>query len=83
MMSVRSIELTGNFCGRATSSTRLSDTGKMERYQAEALAFQHVPVDALLGFACYSDTVKAVLERTVNAAGLEMNVVVKRDWLFG
>ena len=35
-----------------------SDPGKMERYQAEALAFGQIPVSALLGLACYTETVR-------------------------
>lgn len=31
------------------------DPSKKERYQAEALVHKHLPVDALTGFACYSD----------------------------
>jgi hypothetical protein len=31
---------------------------KIERYQAEALVHEHVPLDALLGLVCYTETVK-------------------------
>ena len=59
------------------------DPAKMERYQAEALAFRHVPVGALLGFACYSGTVQARLDHLVDSAGLTMKVIVRKEWLFG
>ena len=37
------------------------DPGKLVRYQAEALVHRTVPVDALLGIACYDATVKQQL----------------------
>lgn len=59
-----------------------SDLGKVERYQAELLAYQEVPVDALLGIACYSDKSKAHVQSMLRDAGVDLKVVVKRDWFF-
>jgi hypothetical protein len=58
------------------------DPEKVERYQAEALAFQHVPVDALLGIACYSDSAKTKAERYAAAAGATVRVLSQPSWYF-
>lgn len=42
-----------------------------DRYQAEALAYRHVPVAALLGLACYTDTVKAQLDQSLEERGID------------
>lgn len=55
---------------------------KMERYQAEALAYRHVPVEALLGVGCYTLDVKADLESISADAGAGVTVVHRRDWYF-
>jgi len=60
-----------------------SDFGKVERYQAELLAFQKVPVEALLGIACYSEESKLHIAAALADAGVDLKVVVKRDWFFG
>lgn len=54
----------------------------MERYQAEALAYRHVPVEALLGIACYNETVAQRLADMAGDAGASVRVSVKRDWYF-
>jgi hypothetical protein len=55
---------------------------KKERYQAEALAYRHVPPQALLGIACSQDTVASTLERSIRAAGLDLKVFVRPGWFF-
>jgi len=55
---------------------------KMERYQAEALAYRHVPPGALLGIGCFSEVVKPGIEAKVQSAGLELRVVVRSEWYF-
>lgn len=55
---------------------------KMERYQAEALAYRHVPPGALLGIGCVSDAVKPRIEASVQAAGLALQVFVRPGWYF-
>src|SRR5947209_5447386 len=35
---------------------------KVERYQAEALAYRHVPVAVILGVGCYTSAIKGQLE---------------------
>lgn len=60
-----------------------SDPGKVERYQAETLAHQHVPLEAILGIACYSETSKMQVLMMLQEAGVELKVAVMRDWFFG
>lgn len=55
---------------------------KMDRYQAEALANQHVPPSALLGIGCVSEAVKLDIEASVQAADLALPVFVRPSWYF-
>jgi len=58
-----------------------NDPGKFERYQAEALAHQHVPVEALLGVACCTDPVPYGLE-AVTSAGVSVKIFDRTEWYF-
>jgi len=58
------------------------DPGKLGRYQAEALVYQCVPVDALLGIVCYDLQVKAAIEREVQGRNLPISVKARPDWYF-
>ncbi|HEY3918738.1 MAG TPA: DUF4433 domain-containing protein [Stellaceae bacterium] len=55
---------------------------KKERYQAEALAYQHVPVDALLGIVCYNDIATSSMKERLGNVGENVKVVTKRGWYF-
>jgi hypothetical protein len=55
---------------------------KMERYQAEALAYRHVPPVALLGVGCASAAGKARIDSQIQAAGLSLKTVVRPEWYF-
>jgi hypothetical protein len=59
-----------------------ADPGKGDRYQAEALAYRNVPVAALLGMACYSEISRARAESMIRDAGIDLRVIVKREWFF-
>ncbi len=58
------------------------DPGKMERYQAEALAHGKVPIEALLGIACFNTTAAERLQEMQDAAGTNVKVVQRPDWFF-
>jgi hypothetical protein len=58
------------------------DVGKLERYQAEALAYKHVPVAALLGAGCYDEATAAHVKSHAAKLGLSLQVVVRRGWYF-
>ncbi|WP_083924429.1 type II toxin-antitoxin system toxin DNA ADP-ribosyl transferase DarT [Lamprocystis purpurea] len=58
------------------------DPGKFERYQAEALVHRQVPFAALLGIACYTDSVRLALEQQALARSLHIKVLCRPDWYF-
>ncbi|WP_084637738.1 DUF4433 domain-containing protein [Paludibacterium yongneupense] len=58
------------------------DPAKFERYQAEALIHQYVPVDGLLGVVCHTDTIRQHIERKVQTRGLSLSVVARQEWYF-
>ncbi len=58
------------------------DPAKFERYQAEALVYQHMPVSALLGVVCYTPALKQNIEQQVAARGLNLAVYARPGWYF-
>ena len=58
------------------------DPEQIERYQAEALVHNHLPVTGLVGIVCYTDTVKNILDQHIQAKGLAINVRVMPQWYF-
>lgn len=58
------------------------DPGKLERYQAEALVHQHVPLAALLGIVCYTDIVRAEIEGKMRDLGVALPVHTRPNWYF-
>lgn len=58
------------------------DLEKIERYQAEALAYQRLPVEALIGLACHGPAQKAALDAEAGRRGLSLTVAVRPGWYF-
>jgi len=58
------------------------DPGKFERYQAEALVHQHLPVSALSGIICHGDAQKTFLQAEVEKRQHKLQVAVKPNWYF-
>lgn len=58
------------------------DPRKMERYQAEALIHDHLPITGLLGIMCYTDAMKERIEQDVAARGLTLSVHARPGWYF-
>ena len=58
------------------------DLGKMERYQAEALVHRHVPFDALIGVACFSDASKDAVNKILDGSPLADKALKKPSWYF-
>lgn len=58
------------------------DPGKVGRYQAEALAWRHVPVGALLGVVCYDETTRQRIESEARKQGLSIDVKTMPEWYF-
>lgn len=59
-----------------------NDPGKFERYQAEALIYQHCPVEALSGIFCYNSEVTQWVEGQINARELNIGVKSGPGWYF-
>jgi hypothetical protein len=58
------------------------EPAKFERYQAEALAYRHVPVAALLGLACSNSATDTRLANEIAGAGISLPTVVRPNWFF-
>jgi hypothetical protein len=59
---------------------RKDDADKFEKYQAEALIHNHVPLNALLGIVCYDDTVKAALQAEAEQLNVAVKIAAQRKW---
>lgn len=51
-----------------------NDPAKFERYQAEALAYGHCPVEALIGIMCYNNAVKSELETLLQSCNISLPI---------
>lgn len=58
------------------------DPAKFERYQAEALIHQHLPIGGLLGIVCYTEALKQSIEQQVQARNLDLPVYARTGWYF-
>jgi len=56
------------------------DPGKKERYQAEALVYRHLPINAVLGVLCHNDQVATEVQEEASACGHSLQVVAKPRW---
>lgn len=58
------------------------DPGKKERYQAEALIWKHVPLEALLGICSCSEAVAGLVKAELTKRNLDVQSTVQRNWYF-
>jgi hypothetical protein len=58
------------------------DPGKTDRYQAEALIWKHLPIDALLGICSNSSGGQQQIEKELTRRGLIVKAYAKEDWYF-
>lgn len=58
------------------------DPGKMERYQAEALVHQHLPVSSLDGILCYDQATEHWLNQCAQQRMLRMKIKSNPNWYF-
>jgi len=58
------------------------DPGKKERYQAEALVWKHLPVEALLGICSYTSAVDGGIQAELAKCNVKMQTTVQRNWYF-
>lgn len=59
-----------------------NDPQKIERYQAEALIYQTLPINKLKAIVCYSDSVKQKIESWLAMHNSNVKVVVREEWYF-
>lgn len=59
-----------------------NDPGKGERYQAEVLAWNHVPCSALMGICCHTNAVVDEIRPLVAATHRHLTVVARPEWFF-
>lgn len=57
------------------------DPGKLERYQAEALAHRYIPVEALVGIGCYTDEARREVENSMSGRS-QSPIRTRPDWYF-
>ncbi len=58
------------------------DPLQIERYQAEALIHQYLPISSLIGVICYSDAIKLNIEQSLQTYGLALSVNAMSGWYF-
>lgn len=58
------------------------DPAKFERYQAEALVFQHLPIQGILGIVCYTEALKQAIDQQIRSRGLNLGVFARTGWYF-
>jgi len=58
------------------------DPGKTDRYQAEALIWKHLPVDALLGICGCNTGVQREIENELTKRGLTVKAYAEEGWYF-
>lgn len=58
------------------------DPQKIERYQAEALIYERLPVSGLIGIICHTDLEKKSIEDRIQKRDLCLSVHTRKDWYF-
>jgi len=58
------------------------DPEQIERYQAEALVHQYLPIEGLLGIICYTEEIKQQIEEQIQRHSLNLDVHKRQDWYF-
>jgi hypothetical protein len=58
------------------------DPGKLERYQAEALVYQHLPLSAFGCIACATEGTTKKITAMVEKRNLCIKVITKPEWFF-
>lgn len=58
------------------------DPSRIDRYQAEALIYSHVPVTALLGVVCYTERASQWVQRQADQRQLQLRVLSRSGWYF-
>jgi hypothetical protein len=58
------------------------DPGKKDRYQAEALIWKHLPLEALIAICSYTEDVNQWVKSELAQRKLDIKTSVRRSWYF-
>lgn len=58
------------------------DPAKFERYQAEALIHEYLPIQGVLGIVCYTEALKQRIELEIHARHPNLLVYARTGWYF-
>lgn len=58
------------------------DPEKVERYQAEALVWKHLPVSGLVGAICYTSDLKKMLQQEILRREIDLSIYKMTGWYF-
>ena len=58
------------------------DLGKKERYHAEALIWQHLPVAALIAICSSTEEMQLKVRTYLDERGMTLTSMMRRDWYF-
>jgi hypothetical protein len=75
-------EIDWNLLNRRDFQHDPDDPGKKERYQAEALIWKHVPLEAMIGICSSSATIDAYVKGELAKRTLDLKSSVQRNWYF-
>lgn len=56
------------------------DIDKFEKYQAEALVYKHVPVNALIGIACHNGAMRDHVRALANEREIQVEIIANKSW---
>lgn len=71
-----------NILQRRDFQRDLNDLGKVDRYQAEALIRDTVPLQGLSGVVCYNKATESQLKAETAKRGLGLTIQVQPSWYF-
>jgi len=58
------------------------DPAALERYQAEALIYEHMPIEGLIGAICYSEELQMQLQNIADASKKALRFECRPNWYF-
>lgn len=59
-----------------------NDPERVERYQAEALIYGQVPIQAMLGAVCHTEAVQQELQEQAAELGVQLDIRCRPGWYF-
>lgn len=71
-----------NILQRRDFQRDLNDLGKVDRYQAEALVRDSLPLEGILGLVCYNAEVESWLKAETAKRGVGLTIRVQPGWYF-